>query len=239
MVAPEVIIRLAGVSFIYPGNPSKRPVLDDLNFQVNRGERVGLVGANGSGKTTLFHLIMGLLHPTQGEVEVFGQKRREEKDFREVRERIGLLFQDSDDQLFCPTVAEDVAFGPLNLGKSQKEALAITQEVLTRLGLEGFEERLTYKLSGGEKRLVALATVLAMQPEVLIFDEPATGLDEDTVERMVDLLNNSDLTCLIASHNADFLARTTDMVYRMENQKVLHRASEVSYVAEQKGSKLL
>jgi cobalt/nickel transport system ATP-binding protein len=220
MANSDVIIRLQEVSFGYPENQSKRPVLDDLNLQINRGERVGLTGANGSGKTTLFHLIMGLLRPTQGEIEVFGEKRLQEKDFREVREKIGLLFQDSDDQLFCPTVAEDIAFGPLNLGKTQKEAMAITHEVLERLGLAGFEERLTYKLSGGEKRLISLATVLAMQPEVLILDEPSTGLDEDTVELLVHLLESSDLTYLIASHNPDLLARTTDTVYRLAKGKM-------------------
>ena len=155
---------------------------------------------------------------------MFGEKRSQEKDFREVRERIGLLFQDSDDQLFCPTVAEDIAFGPLNLGKTQEEATAITQEVLARLGLDGFEERLTYKLSGGEKRLISLATVLAMQPEVLILDEPSTGLDEDTVERLVQTLNGSEFTYLVASHNSDLLSRTTDIVYRLTKGKLTRAA---------------
>lgn len=220
MVKPEVIIQLEGLTFTYFGNSSKPRVLNNLHLQISRGERVGLIGANGSGKTTLFHLIMGLLRPTQGEIVVFGQKRQQEKDFREVRERIGLLFQDSDDQLFCPTVVEDVAFGPLNLGKTKEEALAITQDVLSRLGLEGFEDRLTYKLSGGEKRLVSLATVLAMQPEALILDEPTMGLDEDTVERLIQILENSDLTYLIASHNSDFLSKTTNTVYRLAQGKL-------------------
>jgi cobalt/nickel transport system ATP-binding protein len=215
MVEPAVIIRLNGLTFAYPGNASKPRVLDGLDLQISRGERIGLIGANGSGKTTLFHLIMGLLPPTEGEVVVFGRKRQQEKDFREVRQKIGLLFQDADDQLFCPTVAEDVAFGPLNLGKTEEEALAITEDVLSRLGLQGFEDRLTYKLSGGEKRLVSLATVLAMQPEVLMLDEPTTGLDEDTVESLIRLLRDSTLTYLIASHNRDFLSRTTDTVYRL------------------------
>ena len=219
----EVIIKINGVSFTYHDNQSHRPVLDDLDLQISRGERVGLIGSNGSGKTTLFHLLMGLLRPTAGEIEVFGEERRKEKDFREVREKIGLLFQDSDDQLFCPTVAEDVAFGPLNLGKSQDEALAITREVLERLGLEGFEDRLTHKLSGGEKRLISLATVLAMKPEVLILDEPSTGLDEDTVERLTEILISSNLTYLIASHNSDLLAKTTDIVYRLERGKLAGR----------------
>ena len=223
MVDPEVIIRLAGVTFNYSGNQAKRLVLDDLDLQISRGEKVGLIGDNGSGKTTLFHLIMGLLRPTQGEIVVFGQKRQKEKDFREVRAKIGLLFQDSDDQLFCPTVAEDIAFGPLNLGKNQEEAMAITQEVLTRLGMDGFEERLTYKLSGGEKRLISLATILAMKPEMLILDEPSTGLDEDTVKRLITILRDSDLTYLIASHNSDFLTETTDTVYRLEQGKVAPR----------------
>ena len=220
MGSSEVIIRLEGVSFGYSGNGSRPSVLDDFDLQLSRGERVGLIGPNGSGKTTLFHLIMGLLRPTQGEIEVFGKKRQKEEDFREVRSRIGLLFQDSDDQLFCPTVAEDVAFGPLNLGKSREETASIVHEVLARLGLEGFEHRLTYKLSGGEKRLVSLATILAMDPEVLILDEPSTGLDEDTVERLIRILRDSDLTYIIASHNSDFLTKTTDVIYRLAQGKV-------------------
>lgn len=232
MANSDVIIRLEGVSFSYPGNPSNRPVLDDLTFQIDRGDRVGLIGSNGSGKTTLFHLIMGLLRPSQGEIEVFGEKRLQEKDFREVRERIGLLFQDSDDQLFCPTVAEDIAFGPLNLGKTQEEAAAITHEVLASLGLAGFEERLTYKLSGGEKRLISLATVLAMQPEMLILDEPSTGLDEDTLELLVNILKSSELTYLVASHNADLLARTTDILYRMDGGKVVREIRNLAFPSE-------
>lgn len=226
MADPEVIIRLDGISFAYSGNPSQRVVLENVNLKICRGERVGLVGPNGSGKTTLFHLIMGLLRPSRGDIELFGRKRQEDRDFREIRAKIGLLFQDSDDQLFCPTVAEDVAFGPLNLGKTREEALAIVQDVLARLGLEGFEERLTYKLSGGEKRLVSLATVLAMQPEVLILDEPSSGLDEGTVERIVHILKTSELTYLIASHNNDLLARTTDMTYRLSRGTIV-RTPEV------------
>jgi cobalt/nickel transport system ATP-binding protein len=229
MVNSDIVIRLAGVSFGYPGNQSRRVVLDDLNLHISRGERVGLIGSNGSGKTTLFHLIMGLLRPTEGEIEIFGKKRLEEEDFREVRERIGLLFQDSDDQLFCPTVAEDVAFGPLNLGKTREETMAITRDVLKELGLEDFGHRVTYKLSGGEKRLVALATILAMQPEVLILDEPSTGLDEDTVELLVNLLKNPDRTYLIASHNPDFLAKTTDVVYRLKRGRISRKNRDLAF----------
>ena len=202
-------------------NYGRITAVSNLSLDVSEGSVFGILGPNGSGKTTLFHLLVGLLKPTEGEIVVFGQERRKEKDFREVRAKVGFLFQDSDDQLFCPTVAEDVAFGPLNLGKSEEEALAITKEVLTYLGLEGFEDRVTYKLSGGEKRLISLATVLAMKPEVLILDEPTTGLDEDTVERLIEILNSSDLTYLIASHNKDFLSETTDILYHLGRGKLV------------------
>ena len=129
---------------------------------------MGLTGPNGSGKSTLLKLIVGLVRATAGRVEVFGRFRTCERDFHEVRGRVGLLFQDSDDQLFCPTVAEDVAFGPLNLGQSRDAARRIVTETLDALGLADYQDRITYQLSGGEKRLVALAAVLAMQPEVLL-----------------------------------------------------------------------
>ena len=154
-----VVFNLSKIRYAYPGGPL---VLNDLDFHLHAGDRIGLVAPNGSGKTTLFHIIMGLLKPLSGTVEAFGEARGAEADFIEVRRRIGLLFQDADDQLFSPTVLEDVAFGPLNLGKSREEAVEVASNTLAFLGLKGFEDRVTYKLSGGEKRLVSLATVLAM-----------------------------------------------------------------------------
>ena len=118
--------------------------MEALSFRLYGGEKVGLVGPNGSGKTTLFHIIMGLLRPGSGHIEIFGRQVRIEKDFRSVRRWIGMLFQDADDQLFSPTVLEDVAFGPLNLGKSVREAREIARQTLGSLGLEGFEDRITY-----------------------------------------------------------------------------------------------
>jgi cobalt/nickel transport system ATP-binding protein len=120
---------------------------------------------------------------------------------------VGLLFQDSDDQLFCPTVAEDVAFGPLNLGKPREEVRRIVAQTLDALGLGGYEDRITYKLSGGEKRLVALATVLAMEPEVLLLDEPTAGLDDDAAERVMDVLRQLPQAMVIASHDERLLGR--------------------------------
>jgi cobalt/nickel transport system ATP-binding protein len=202
----ESLIELQNLTFAYPGSPT--PVFEDFNFQLLPGQRLGLVGPNGCGKTTLLHLIMGLLRTQAGRIFVFGQEVSKEKDFVPVRQKVGLLFQNADDQLFCPTVLEDVAFGPLNQGKPPAAAIGIARETMGRLGLEGFAERVTYKLSGGEKKLVALATVLAMQPQLLLLDEPTTGLDEKTRRRLIRILQDLDIAYLIVSHEPDFLERT-------------------------------
>lgn len=208
----EELINLSDLSFSY-GNG--RPVLSGLNLRVRRGDRLALLGPTGSGKTTLVHLIVGLLRPNSGTIEIFSRQRRREADFIEVRSRTGLLFQDAEDQLFCPTVAEDVAFGPLNLGKSREQAMTIVSETLASLGLAGYQDRVTYRLSGGEKRLVSLAAVLAMQPEVLLLDEPTTGLDEQMVERLVSILCGLPQTMVIISHARVFLSRVTAKAVRL------------------------
>lgn len=206
----EYFIDIKNLSFSYP---SGKNVFNGLNFSLKKGDKIGLTGPNGAGKTTVFHLIVGLLKPDSGEIRIFGKVRKEEKDFTEVRQRIGLLFQDSDDQLFCPTVEEDIAFGPLNLGKSHEEAKAIVREICERLGLSGLEKRVTHCLSGGEKRLVALATVVAMNPECFLLDEPVTGLDEETTERFLKYLKEHADTYAIITHNHEFLKNAVDRIY--------------------------
>ena len=218
MANTEPIIRLEDISFAYPGG---RRILDNASLNFFRGNRIGLMGPNGSGKTTLFHIIMGLLKPISGTIEIFGTRAETEKDFLPVRQRIGLLFQDPDDQLFSPTVIEDVAFGPLNLGKSRDDAIAVARKTLTYLGLVEFEDRVTHKLSGGEKQLVSLATVLAMEPEVLLLDEPTNGLDDKTKIKIKEILSNIDLSYLLISHDFDFLDETTAAIYLMENGRIL------------------
>jgi len=203
----DALIRLRDVSFHYD---VERPVLVALDFTLRRGERIGLIGSNGCGKTTLLHLLVGLLRPSGGEVEMLGRPRRTERDFREVRPRVGLVFQDPEDQLFCPTVAEDVAFGPLNLGKTHDEAMAVVRTTLRRLDLEDLADRITYRLSFGQKKLVAIATVLAMQPDVLLLDEPDGGLDDEHLSRLVRVLNELGLAMLVTSHDHAFLDRVTD-----------------------------
>lgn len=214
----EVIIRMRNIVF---GHPGADPILTGLNFSLHRSDRIGLIAPNGSGKTTFFHIIMGLLQPSAGEIEIFGRPVSEEKDFIDARRRIGLLFQDADDQLFSPTVLEDVAFGPLNLGKSKEQAVSIARDTLTFLGLADFEDRLTHRLSGGEKKLVSLATVLAMEPEVLLLDEPINALDVETKARTVDILNSLKISCIIISHEIDFLFQTAEEIYTMKNGRIL------------------
>jgi cobalt/nickel transport system ATP-binding protein len=214
----ELLINLAGISFNYPGEP---PVVYNLDFHFHRRDRIGLIAPNGSGKTTLLHLIMGLIKPAAGRIEIFGKPVSDEKDFAEVRRRIGLLFQDADDQLFSPTVLEDVAFGPLNLGKSKSEAIEIARRTLNFLGLSGFDNRITFKLSGGEKRLVSLATVMAMEPEILLLDEPVNGLDIKTRTKLSKVLSGIDISYILVSHDFDFLAETVDAIYTMQDGKIL------------------
>ncbi|RJR41706.1 MAG: ABC transporter ATP-binding protein [Deltaproteobacteria bacterium] len=209
----EPLINLQDITFAYPG--AETTVFRDFNFQFLPGNHVGLIGPNGCGKTTLLHLIMGLVKPQKGRIEVLGQEVSREKDFVAIRQQVGLVFQNPDDQLFCPTVLEDVAFGPLNQGKSPAEAVGIARETMERLGLIGFEDRVTYKLSGGEKKLASLAAVLAMQPRLLLLDEPTTGLDTETKHRLVHFLQDLEIGYMIVSHEDAFLHHTVGEYYHV------------------------
>ncbi len=213
-----MLIELEDIHFAYPG---QKPVFQGASFSLESGEKVGVIGPNGSGKSTLLHLIMGLLKPSSGTIRIFGRKRKTEKDFQRVRMRIGFLFQNADDQLFSPTVLEDVAFGPLNMGVRPSRAKARAQETLEALHLSHLADRVTHRLSGGEKKLVALATVLVMQPDILLLDEPTTGLDEETHRRIVEVLKGLDTSLMIVSHEYDFLALTTRSVYALAKGKIL------------------
>jgi cobalt/nickel transport system ATP-binding protein len=212
----DSIIRLKGISFSY----DIKDVLKDLDLEINQGDRIGLVGPNGSGKTTLLYIIMGILKPSAGTIEILGKLKRGDKDFIEARRKIGLLFQDPDNQLFCPTVKEDVAFGPMNLGKTRQEAIKIVEEVLEILGIRHLEDRVTYKLSHGEKRLVALGTIIAMNPICYLLDEPSAGLDDFTTERVLNYLRCNAETYLIVSHDREFIRRATDKVYFLSNGRI-------------------
>ena len=214
MSSDESFFKVTGLSYRYP---RRGVVLDQVDFELKRGERVALTGPNGAGKTTFLHLLVGLKKPKTGQIWAFGQTRNDEKEFVEVRARAGFLFQDPDDQLFCPTVLEDVAFGPLNLGKSRTEALQIAKDTLASLGMAGFEGRITHQLSGGEKRMITLAAVLAMEPDVLLLDEPSNALDVKARQRLIDTLLSLPQAMVIVSHDADLVDQLSTRELRLEN----------------------
>jgi len=208
------MIELHNISYNYA--QSATPVLHNLSFKIE-DKRIGIIGANGCGKTTLFQIMVGLLKPDEGELLFDGQPVTTKKELRNLRKEVGFLFQSSDDQLFSPTVIEDVAFGPLNLGFSPKEAREIAVATLKDLGLAGFEDRITHRLSGGEKKLVSLATILAMRPQILLLDEPTNNLDPKTRSRLIEILQGLDLHQIVISHDWDFLSHTTSVLYKVEH----------------------
>ena len=186
-----------------------RLVLDNLSLALEAGERLAIVGANGAGKSTLLRTIVGL-ESASGTVTVLGERCAREADFRRIRGRVAYLFQDPDDQLFCPTVIEDVIFGPLNLGMRRQDAISLGHALLRDLGLSHLAERLTHHLSGGEKRLVSLAAVLAMRPQVLLLDEPTNALDETRLRVMLEILSRQSAAMIVVSHDLPILQRLTD-----------------------------
>jgi len=167
-------IVLKDIDFSYPNGVG---VFRGFNFKYRTNSKIGIIGSNGSGKSTLFKLIMGLVKPDAGSIEIFGNSMRGEKDFSKIRTRIGLVLQNPEDQILFPNVAQDIAFGPLNQGKTRKEAESIVENVIKELDLQKYEDSNPFKLSGGEKHLVALAGVAAMNPDILLLDEPFEWLD--------------------------------------------------------------
>lgn len=212
--ADTPVALLEDASFAYGG---EAPVLQGINLEWGQGERIGITGPNGSGKTTLLEAIVGLLPLTGGVLRVLGVAPTCDADFLPVRRRVGMLFQDPDDQLFCTTVLEDVAFGPLNLGKPPEEARQRARKALGKVGLDSFAERITHRLSFGEKRLVGLAGVLAMKPDALLLDEPTAGLDPEAETRVEALLAELPQAMIITSHNHAMLHRLSHRMLTLEN----------------------
>ena len=213
----DLFIELKNITVSYP---ERGIVLDNLSLSIYKGDRVGIKGANGSGKTTLLYTIVGLIKPQKGKIIIFGKKMEKESDFVEVRKKIGFLFQDSDDQLFSPTVEEDIAFGPLNLRLPREEVKKRVESTVKFLGIENLKHRFSQTLSYGEKRIVAIATILSMEPEIYLLDEPTTGLDEKTTERIEKFLTESNITFLIVSHDISFLKKICNKIYILKEGKL-------------------
>lgn len=198
MTAP--LVAMSDVSFAYPDG---RPALDGVNLHIHAGERVALLGPNGAGKTTLALHLNGILLPQRGAVQVAGIPVLRE-NFTEVRRRVGIVFQDPDDQVFMPTVYEDVAFGPANLGLRGADLEARVGAALAAVGMQDQRDRAPHHLSFGERRLVAIATVLAMEPEILVLDEPSANLDPAGRRELADLLAGLGITMLIITHDLPY-----------------------------------
>lgn len=185
--------------------PDGQYAIRGVDLHVSPGEKVALVGPNGAGKSTLLLHLNGILRADQGEVTVCG-KRVCDDNLNEVRAAVGLVFQDADDQLFSPTVFDDVSFGPLYMGLPEAEVRGRVAEALRSVGLEGMADRVPHHLSGGEKKRVAIATVLSMQPEILVLDEPTMGLDPRSRRGLIELLSELPQTMLISTHDMPLVA---------------------------------
>ncbi len=209
------MIAFQNVSFAYE---KEHPVLMDLSFRVEKGEAVGLIGANGAGKSTVMKLLLGLLEG-EGKVTVDGMEVRRET-LGEVRRKLGFVLQNSDNQMFMPTVYEDMIFAPLNYGLSRAEAEARVDAALSRLHLENLKHRYNHKISGGEKRMAAIATILAMEPEAILMDEPTTALDPRNRRIVINTIRELPQTKLIASHDLDMILDTCDRVILLSDGRI-------------------
>jgi len=220
-------LTVSGLCFSYPDKPD---VLRDVSLRVMPGERIGLIGPNGSGKTTLFLQICGVLKPSAGEIVVL-DKPVLNGDFRSD---IGLVFQNPDDQLFCPSVWDDVAFGPQNMGLSKNEVEARVKEALSITGAAELAHRPAHHLSEGEKRMVSIADVLAMQPELLIYDEPSANLDLRSRRRLIRLLQAPGETTLIASHDLELILEVCTRAVLIDDGRIITDGNPSEIMSDEK-----
>lgn len=211
----EPVLEVSGLTFSYE---NRLPVLEDLSLTVWAGERVGVVGPNGAGKTTCFLLFCGVLKPAAGEIRLFGKPVVP----GEFRPEVGMVFQNPDDQLFCPSVWDDVAFGPRNLGLSKEEVDARVREALALTGITELAGRPPHHLSGGQKRLAAVAGVLAMRPRLVIYDEPTSNLDSRYRRRLINLLRAAaQEVMLVASHDLEFILEVCNRTILLDGGRLV------------------
>ena len=213
----ENIISVSDLSF---GYDSKRKVLENINFQLKKGESVGLVGANGVGKSTLLRILVGLNTGFQGDVMV-NNIPLEKKNLKTIRKNIGYVFQDADSQLFMSTVFDDVAFAPRNYGMSEAEVNEKTMEALKVVHIEQLKDKQIYKLSGGEKKLASIATILSTEPDVILMDEPSVALDPKNRRNLINILNRLNQAKIIASHDLNMIMDTCERAILLSDGKII------------------
>lgn len=224
----ENIIEIHCLQYNYPDGTR---ALDGVDLSVRAGDRLALIGSNGAGKSTLLLHLNGLIVSGNGNVKVCGMEVNR-KNLREVRKRVGMVFQNPDDQLFCPTLYEDCAFGPRNMGLSEAEVTIRVQESLRAVGLTGLEHKGAFHFSLGQKKRAALATVLAMKPEILAVDEPASHLDPRGRREVRELLKRIGGTQIIVTHDLEYLPEMADRAVVMLNGRILGEGTVEDILAE-------
>ncbi len=220
------------VSGVYFNYPLGHEVLKGVSFQVGFGEKVAIIGPNGAGKSTLMSLFNGMLMPEHGMVSIDGLAVNR-RNLIKVRRKVGMVFQDPDDQLFCPTVYDDVAFGPVNLGLPKDEISLRVKEALRLVGLSGFDDRSSFHLSFGERKRLAMATVLSYQPEILVFDEPSTNMDPASRRKLIEWLNNSDKTIILCTHDLDIALEVCDRCLLLSGGRIVADDTACSVLSDQ------
>lgn len=213
------ILQMQDLTFRYEGSAPGEEVLRALTFALHPGERVGLVGCNGVGKSTLLKILVGILPMQAGQLTVCGLEMGR-KTLPEIRRKVGYIFQDSDSQLFMPTVAADVAFAAENYGYTPEETAARTRRALQQVQMEAYADRPVYRLSGGQKKLAAIAGILTLDPELILMDEPSAALDPRNRRSLIRILNDLPCAKLIASHDLDFIYDTCDRVILLHGGRV-------------------
>lgn len=218
----HIHLETKNLSFTYPDGTQ---ALKNVNIQIKKGEKIAIMGPNGAGKSTLFSHFNGLTTPTSGHVEIDGEKIVfEREELLKVRQKVGIVFQDPNDQLFAPTVKEDVAFGPMNLGLEYDEVKKRIAESLEMVGMAGFEDKTPHHLSGGQQKRVAIAGIVAMRPEIMILDEPTAGLDPEGVDKVLNILNelNDDgMSIVISSHDIEMVNEFADKIFVLYDGEII------------------
>ena len=218
----DEIIRTEHLSYLYDG---EKPALNDINVSIGKGERIAVIGSNGAGKSTFFLNLNGVLTSTEGTVFFHGKPvARKNKDLNELRKKVGIVFQDADNQIIASTVMAEVSFGPMNMGLSRDEAAKRVDEALEYMNISQFKNRPAHYLSGGEKKRVSIADIIAMKPEVIIFDEPTASLDPVNAmmfEEVLDKLEKEGTTLLVSTHDVDFAYRWAQRILVFCDGKII------------------
>ena len=222
----NIVLSTENLGFTYPDGTE---AIKDINISIEKGDKVAIIGPNGAGKSTLLSHFNGLSEPTKGLIKIKGKTIvYKKKPLIEVRQKVGVVFQNPDNQLFAPSVVEDVAFGPMNLGLSLEEVDNRVKESLKLVGMTGFENKPPHHLSGGQKKRVSIAGVVAMRPEIMILDEPTAGLDPQGVEQVLNILNNlneTGMSIIISSHDIEMITEFADKIFVLHEGEIINQGT--------------